>query len=88
MSRRKEMIGAEFIGRVIKIIAAKNKANIGLQGTVIDETKQTFKIKTAHGETKTIIKGNATIETTIKGRKVRIEGSLLQKRPEERIKAR
>ncbi len=60
-----------FIGKHIKIIDAKNKSNIGLEGVVIDETKNTFVIK--NKEKQTIIKENVTImvdNKTIEGKKL------------------
>lgn len=74
------MIRDEFIGKHIKIIDAKNKSNIGLEGVVIDETKNTFVIKN-HKKRK-IIKENVTIMVDNRI----IEGKKLTKRPEERIK--
>ncbi|MBI4738227.1 ribonuclease P protein subunit [Candidatus Woesearchaeota archaeon] len=70
-----------LIGREVSITQSRNSTLVGLDGTVIDETKNTFTIKT-QSATKTIIKSAVTIDldgTTIKPR------SLLG-RAEERIK--
>ena len=45
----------EYIGLDITIIESKNKSLIGLKGKIIDETKNTFKIKTTN-ETKMVFK--------------------------------
>lgn len=44
-----------MIGAHVHITKAKNKSIVGIQGTIIDESKHTIKINTQHG-TKTIIK--------------------------------
>ena len=72
------MIRTEFIGKKIKIIDAKNPSNIGIEGVVIDETKNMFILKNK----KKIIKQNVTIKINDEI----IEGKKLTKRPEERIK--
>ena len=41
------MSSGEFIGEKIKIISASNKSLIGMEGKIIDETKNTFKVKTS-----------------------------------------
>lgn len=71
------MIRNEFIGKHIKVIDAKNASDIGIEGRVINETKNMFVL-----ENKKIIKQNVTIEVDGKI----INGEKLAKRPEERIK--
>ncbi len=75
------LIRKELIGLTIKITDSKNKANIGLQGKVIDETKNLLVIK-SKDKMKKIIKKNVTIE--VNG--IEICGSKLVGRPEERLK--
>ena len=75
----------EIIGRNIEITEAKNKANIGINGKVIDETKNTLKIMTQDG-TKTLIKSNITIKDKASG--TEIKGKEIQLAPEDRIKTR
>ncbi len=74
------MIKKEFIGKRIKVIDAKNPSNIGIEGVVIDETKNTFVIE--NKKLRKIIKQNVVIE--VDG--AIIDGKKLAKRPEERIK--
>lgn len=74
------MIRGEFIGKRIKVTDAKNHLNIGIEGRIIDETKDTF---TVDGRKRlTLIKKNITIE--VEGKT--IKGEQLAKKPEERIK--
>jgi len=71
----------EFIGKEIKIIKSLNKEQVELSGTIIDETKNTFTIKTQNKEIKILKKDK---EFKIKDKK--INGNIISKRPEERIK--
>jgi len=73
----------EFIGKTIIITKSKNKNQEGTTGKIIDETKNTFKIKTTK-KTITILKNEKTF--TIQNEK--IEGNKITKRPEERIKTK
>lgn len=75
----------ELIGRPIKITAAKNKANLGISGKVVDETKNWFVIDTAAGQKKLAKKGNI-FQILYLGKKIDIRGELLIGSPEERIK--
>lgn len=67
----------EFIGKKISLDFQNKK----ITGTIINETKFTFKIRTEKGD-KTILKKEK--EFKINNRK--IQGSKILKRPEERIK--
>lgn len=73
---------AEFIGVKIKVMNATNKSLQGLEGSIIDETKNSFKIKNSKQEEKTVLKKGAVfmINNNI------IKGDEIIKRPEERIK--
>lgn len=75
----------ELIGRPIKVTAAKNKANLGISGKVVDETKYLVIIDTPKGHKKLPKKGS-TFQIMYLERKVNIEGELLIGSPEERIK--
>jgi len=82
-----EIVKHELIGLSIKVIDSKNKSDIGIEGIIIDETKNTLIIETASGKRKTLFKSNIVIETTINNKKVRIKGSSLLERPQDRIKS-
>ncbi|HLC47128.1 MAG TPA: ribonuclease P protein subunit [Candidatus Nanoarchaeia archaeon] len=77
------MIAKNIIGAQVHVSEAKNKTNIGIEGTIIDETRQTLKIMTKEG-TKTIIKKNVTLE--FPEERLRVKGALFIGRPEERLK--
>lgn len=71
----------EFIGEQIEIIQSNNKEQTGIKGKIIDETKNTFKIKTIN-KTITILK----TDKKFKINNQKIDGNKINKRPEERIK--
>lgn len=85
--KAKRLIKGELIGLSVKVISSKNPANKGLQGTVVDETKNTLVVKTAKGK-KRLIKQNCVFELEVGKQRIRVEGKILAKRPEERIKLR
>jgi RNase P/RNase MRP subunit p29 len=76
----------EFIGCEITITNSNNKSQIGIKGTIINETKKTFTIQTNKQEKskKTIIKQSCTF--IINGKTM--NGNDIAQRPEERIKKR
>lgn len=73
----------EFIGLSVIVDDSANKNDVGLDGTIVDETQSTFIIKTGKGK-KTLMKKNITIKIPKLG--VKIKGRLLIGRPEDRIK--
>jgi ribonuclease P protein subunit POP4 len=73
---------AEFIGAKIKIIRASNKSLEGMEGSVVDETKNTLKIKNTNEEEKTVLKSGAVFLINNQ----EIKGDEILRRPEERIK--
>jgi len=76
----------ELIGLHGKIVQAKNPANIGIEGKIVDESYKTLVIKTKSGE-KRIFKEAVVLQLELPGRKkVQVEGGLLVARPWDRLK--
>jgi len=75
----KKLTKVELIGTHIKIIEK------GIQGIIIDETKNLFVIKTKEN-IKKIVKKNNKMQFQINNKKIVIDGEKLIMRPEERIK--
>ncbi len=75
----------ELIGKNVVIDNAKNKALQGLRGVIIDETKELITIKTTRG-IKKIKKNDARFIIEENNKRISIEGNIINKRPEERIK--
>ena len=76
----------ELIGLHAKIVQAKNPANIGISGKIVDESYKTFVIETKKGD-KRIFKDAVTLQIVLPDRKkVQIDGVLLTARPWDRVK--
>jgi ribonuclease P protein subunit POP4 len=75
----------EFIGLDVLVVEAKNPQYIGICGRVIDETRNTFLIRTLCGD-KRVPKPYTRFRFTLdEGVKVEIDGSVLVMTPEKRI---
>ncbi len=72
----------EFIGSSVEIVKSSNRQLVGLKGKIIDETKNTFMIKSEGKEPRTILKKGSTFKIN----ESLIEGSDILRRAEERIK--
>ena len=74
----------EFIGLQTQITNSSNQEVIGLNGTVINETKSMFTINTEKG-VKNIPKSTSDWKFSIQGKEMLVQGSKIVKRPFERI---
>lgn len=82
----KDLVLHELIGLEVRVVKSKNKQLEGLSGTVIDETRNMLKIETGKGE-KSLAKQDCVFSFHLpSGEWVRVRGSLLVSRPEDRIK--
>ena len=81
-----DIIRTELIGTEAKIVESKHADYVGLYGSVINETKNTFTISNK-GIAKRIMKNMAIFNFKFSdGTIVKIDGALLVGRPEDRIK--
>jgi ribonuclease P protein subunit POP4 len=81
-----DIIRHEFIGSHGKVAQSLHTDYIGLNGTVISETRNTFTFQ-HEGKTKNIIKKSAIFNFKFDdGTIVQIDGKLLVGRPEDRLK--
>jgi len=83
--QKREAMKAEFIGSYMEVIDSKNKSLIGIKGKVIDETKNTFTIKTKE-KMKKIAKNQVVLKVDFLSGEVEIDGKLLVGRSEDRLK--
>jgi len=86
MQKPSNIIKNELIGLEIKISKSTNKANIGIEGTVIDESRNMFIINTSKGQKKIIKKDNMFEIKLPDGNVVEIDGNILIGKPESRLK--
>ncbi|MSV33252.1 MAG: ribonuclease P protein subunit [Nitrosarchaeum sp.] len=77
----------ELIGLHTEIVESSNPQIIGLNGTIIDETKSMITINTVNG-TKMISKSNNSWKFLIDNKDIVLNGSKIAKRPFDRIGAK
>ncbi len=77
----------EFVGLYVKVADSTHDGLIGIEGKVVDETKNTILIEQEDKIEKMIPKGVATFHFSLPdGKIVEIEGKTIIARPEDRIK--
>lgn len=76
----------ELIGLKVEVMSARNATQVGIGGRVIDETMKTLVIETQGAERRVDKKGVTFAFTIPSGRRVRVDGSVIAARPEDRIK--
>ena len=81
----KTLAREELIGLYVTIRECADPNWINKSGLILDETKNTFLID-INNEQKRIAKQIATFEFEYHGKKIRLNGSKLTYRPEDRIK--
>lgn len=82
----KNLVRHELIGLACRVSDSTNKALIGLEGMVTDESRQTLTLEVKNRE-KALIKDECIFSFRIpSGEWVRVEGGILVARPEDRIK--
>lgn len=80
------LVRHELIGLWCKIVESADKKTIGLEGKVVDESRNTL-ILEVKGREKNFVKDNCVFIFTLpSGEKVRVDGALLVARPEDRVK--
>ena len=93
------LIHHELIGLEVEVIKSSNSTQIGIQGKVLDETKNTLKIEVDSGQLKMVPKSHTYFIFTIpadSGRRylpdenvrVKVNGMLLLSQPENRIQTK
>ncbi len=83
----KDLLRDELIGLKVTVTESDNSHNRGLEGVVVDETRNSLIIEKASGLQKMVMKAECTfVFSPLDGGKVRVKGELLVGRPEDRIK--
>ena len=72
-----------LIGKKISVVESSNKSLVGIEGIVIDETKNTIRIRDKKNIGKTLVKSQIK---TLKADDRIVDGKKIEKRIEERIK--
>jgi ribonuclease P protein subunit POP4 len=80
---KRDFMRSEFIGMEVEVMPNPGCGNV--RGTVVDETKNTIKVRSVDREV-TVPKPTNEFLFTYEGEKILIHGSEIQHRPEDRIK--
>lgn len=80
----KNIVLGELIGLKAKVVKCLDKKQAGLEGFIIDETKNMFFIETKHG-TKKVVKASATFRFYAGRKSYVVRGEEINFRPEDRI---
>ena len=77
----------EFVGLKTMVSNSPNSEIIGLNGTIVDETKSMFTIKTGNGF-KNIPKKHNTWKFYVSGQEMTIHGRMIEKRSFDRLRSK
>jgi ribonuclease P protein subunit POP4 len=83
MEKTKRLMKGELIGLKVRIINGKDPSLVGVEGKIVDETKQLLIIE-SKGKEKKLVKAICRFE--FPSEKVRLDGKKIAYRPEDRIK--
>lgn len=75
----------EMIGLDIRVVGSENITLIGLQGRIVNETKNTLTVKSGE-RLKKILKAQVVFQVTVDNQTIEIDGKRLVARPEDRLK--
>lgn len=76
----------ELIGLRVEVVASSHPPLVGLEGRVVDETRNTLAVETAKGERVVPKVGQRFAFTLRDGRSHEVDGRRIAYRPEDRIK--
>ncbi len=87
----KTLVRHELIGLKVKVAESTNKSQVGAEGVVVDESRQTLTIEVEKGKGRKAERSFAKDQCVFlfilpDGEKVRVDGKVLVARPEDRIK--
>jgi|GEM_PF-255728 ribonuclease P protein subunit POP4 len=75
----------EFVGLRVRVVSSTNRCMVGLEGTVLYETKNTIVIE-RNGEVKVLPKHGTRFSFLLGGEGVVLDGDMIRFRPHERPK--
>lgn len=80
-----DIIKGEYIGRIVEVSNNNVYSGKHIEGVIVDETKNTFKIQTRKG-IKIFLKKNIILKDKYNIESTHVEGKVLIGKPEERLK--
>lgn len=85
MGYEKQVMICPLIGLTARIVSSSSKELLGLDGKIIDETKNTIVIE-SNEKIRKIPKKGKIFEVTFKDEKIKIKGDHILFKPEEKAK--
>jgi ribonuclease P protein subunit POP4 len=84
----KHVAKGELIGLEVGVVESGDPTLVGLEGVIVDETRNTFKIERAsNGREATVPKrGQSFAFRTLEGERVQLDGEALSFAPQDRTK--
>ena len=82
----KNIVYHELIGLKVKVLHSNTESYLGIEGTVVDETKNLIILETSRGEKKILKRGIVLLIELPNGKIVKVRGDRLVGRPEDRLK--
>jgi len=86
MRSPENLVRHELIGLKVKIIESSNRKNVGVEGQVVDETRNLIVIEKTKGKEVKLVKEQNVFIFVLNRQRVRVDGKILVGRPEDRIK--
>jgi len=81
------VLNHELIGLNVELVDCRNKSLEGLKGIVVDETMKTLMVSVSEHDRKRVLKDSCSFIFTLPdGTRVKVIGSSLVARPEDRVK--
>jgi ribonuclease P protein subunit POP4 len=77
-----EFLRGEFIGKIVKVAESSNKDLIGIEGKIVNETRNMFEIETIEAVKKVQKK---VCKFLFADEGILIDGSIINFRPEDRL---
>ncbi|MBT4114756.1 ribonuclease P protein subunit [Candidatus Woesearchaeota archaeon] len=87
MRTQKNITKHELIGLPVRIVNARNPANLKISGKITDETNHTVVIEQG-GKEKRVFKKCVELELDLGNEKITVKGSDIEGRPWDRVKKR
>lgn len=86
MIEPKNIVRHELVGLEVRVVDSTNPSQVGLSGRVVDESRNMLSIDTGKA-VKSLAKEDCTFSFRLpSGEWLRVKGSLLVARPEDRVK--
>ncbi|MCX6798750.1 MAG: ribonuclease P protein subunit [Candidatus Diapherotrites archaeon] len=82
---RKNLKAHELLGLEATVAESTDKSRVGMQGKIVNETKNTLVLETAHGE-RSLPKREVKLEIALGDEKASLDCSEIMQRPEDRVK--